>query len=108
METTLQSFTVKNTQNTVAVKSKAKSDFWAQVEFNRFGISPAILTIVVCISGFAAAFAITNGVIQLAFVGFPTAVFISCIIAISPMRVIFSLAFVTLIIDFLIIALHMI
>ena len=80
---------------------KVKSLFWEKAEEMRFGIVPAILTIVVCISGIAGAFAAELGTLQLSIVGFPTAIFIATIIAVAPMRAIFSLAFVAVAIDLL-------
>ena len=108
METTIQVPAVQKTTNLKKTKSLGSPEFWATCEFNRFGISPTILTIVVCISAFAAAFAITSSVTQLAFVGFPTAIFIATIIAVAPMRIMFTLAFITLVIDLTVIGMHLI
>lgn len=108
MNTTIQATGFETAQTTTKVISKVKSAFWENAEYNRFGISPAILTIVVCISSFAAAFAIMSGVTELALVGFPTALFISSIIAIAPMRIIFLMAAICILIDLSIITLHLI
>ena len=73
--------------------------FWATAEEMRFGIVPAILTVVVCLSGIAAAFAARLGVPELIIVGAPTALFLTTIIAVMPMRIIFALAVITTIVD---------
>src|SRR5204863_3795479 len=99
METSIHTTSLTTT---VALKQKKyiiSPAFWEKTEAMRFGLSPAILTFVVCLSSIAAAFAIMNGVSEMAVVGFPTAIFISSIIAIAPMRVIFSLAGLTILID---------
>lgn len=107
METTIHVPVVEKTAKINKSKSLASPEFWAMCEFNRFGISPTILTIVVCISAFAGALAIYGSITQLALVGFPTAIFISTIIAVAPMRVMFTLAFITLLIDFVVIGMHL-
>jgi hypothetical protein len=108
METTIQATLIQKTVKLSRVKSLTSQEFWATCEFNRFGISPTILTIVVCISAFAAAFAITGSVMQLALVGFPTAIFIASIIAVAPMRAMFTLALITTVIDLAVIGIHLI
>jgi hypothetical protein len=108
METTIQAPVIQKTARVGRIKSLTSPEFWATCEFNRFGISPTILTIVVCISAFAAAFAITGSVTQLALVGFPTTIFIASIIAVAPMRIMFTLAFITLVIDLTVLGLHLI
>jgi hypothetical protein len=109
METFVQSQPI-HVASRVAVKTKSKSkdEFWKMVEFNRFGISPTFLTIVVCLSAFAGAFAIQDSILAISLVGFPTAIFISSIIAIAPMRAIFALTGVTLLIDIAVILIHLI
>ena len=87
-------------------KSESKSLFWEQMEFIRFGLVPAILTVVVCISAIAGAFAAEIGTLQLSIVGIPTAIFIATIIAVAPMRAIFSLAALSLFVDILMFMFH--
>jgi hypothetical protein len=76
--------------------------FLASAEEMRFGIVPAILTVVICLSGIAAAVAAESGLGQLIMVGAPTAFFITTIIAVMPMRLIFSLALITVLMDLII------
>jgi hypothetical protein len=106
METLIQQATLSTSINVKEKEVKAPSTIWAQAEQMRFGLSPAILTIVVCISSIAAAFAILSGVSMLVLVGLPTAVFISCIIALAPMRIIFGMALLTILLDVMVFILH--
>ena len=87
-------------------KSLLTPAFWRAVEFNRFGIVPALLTVIICLTAFAAASAIYSGIGLMILIGLPTAFFISFIIAVAPMKNIFALSLILLIIDISILLYH--
>ena len=75
------------------------ASFLVSAEEMRFGFVPGLLTFVICLSGIAAAFAAPNGVLNLAIVGLPSALFLTSIIAFAPMRVIFWMSIITTLVD---------
>ncbi|REJ84317.1 MAG: hypothetical protein DWQ44_06680 [Bacteroidetes bacterium] len=91
-------------------KSKSKgfnfTAFCEKTEAARFGISPAILTVITCLSALAAASVAHHGVAALLLVGMPTAIFISTIIAVAPMRTIYIAGALAMLIDLAAIILH--
>ncbi len=104
METLTSTSTISKTIIATQARVKEKKSilspaFWAAAEEMRFGLVPTIVTIVICLSGIAAAFAAYNGILQLALIGIPTAVMLSTIIAVAPMRIIFALSALTILID---------
>jgi hypothetical protein len=109
METAIisQSIAKKVVKENSAKRSTLLSpEFWAAADFNRFGIVPAILTVVTCLSAIAAAFAVYNGLSQLILVGLPTALFLTTIISVAPMRLIFAMAIITTLADLFVFFYH--
>ena len=106
MDNILKSSALSTSVATQEKKSIISESTWASLESMRFGLVPGILTIVTCLSAIAGAYAITDSVFLLMVVGFPTAVFISTIIAVAPMRIIFALAILTTLIDLYVFFFH--
>jgi hypothetical protein len=100
METISKSITLSPVQ--VETKQTAKSSVWDTLESMRFGLLPGFLTVVTCLSAITGGFAIMSSVSLLMLVGFPTALFITTIIAVAPMRVIVSLSIITAVIDLIV------
>ena len=92
METTIQVKTGivsgKIQDANVTAKSNTISDFWKKAEFNRFGIVPMLLIVVVCIGGIAAAVTIQDNVMKLAVIAVSTTLVECFVLAVMPMRTI--------------------
>ncbi|MFI5203151.1 MAG: hypothetical protein ACHQF2_01550 [Flavobacteriales bacterium] len=89
---------------TPETKVATSSTFWEDAEYNRYGITPLILLIVVCMGGIAAATA-GNTVIELLAISYTTVFSLTTIIAVSPMKVIISVCSIALFVDLLLIIL---
>jgi hypothetical protein len=90
------SFTVPVEKKQTATTT-AQSEFWKMVEFNRFGIIPMLMVALVCISGIAAGFGAPGNPFQLSIVSVPTAVALSLVLAVAPMKwIVYSSAFAIL------------
>jgi len=89
-------------KNEVSVNQKTVSTFWQDMEDARFAITPIILTIMACVGGFAAAVAIQESWIQLAFVAFPATFALATILGVMPMRTVVYSAAVAVLIDIII------
>lgn len=83
----------------VAVKSEAVSDFWQQVEFNRFGIIAMLLVIVTCLGGVAAAVAIQTSAFLLGVVALPAMAVEAFILSVMPMRTILITSVISVIVS---------
>lgn len=105
MSTTVKShipqFTVP-VEKTKTESTAKQRDFWARAEFNRFGIVPMLLIFVVCISGIAAGLGAPGNAFQLSVVAFPTAVALSLVLAVAPMRAIVYSSAIAVFLDLLV------
>jgi hypothetical protein len=88
----------KTLVSTRTKSSVSTSDFWKEAEYNRYGITPMILLVVVCIGGIAAA-AAGDSIPQLIIVSLATTLTLTTIIAVSPMKTIVAFSCVVLLID---------
>jgi hypothetical protein len=82
--------------------TKSHASFWKMIEFNRYGIIPMLLIFVVCLSGIAAGVGAPGSALQLSMVAFPTAIMLSLVLAVAPMRAIFFTAIIAVILDLLV------
>ena len=85
--------------DTQSVQKKTLTDFWKDVEFNRFGITPVLLLLVACIGGFAASYGAGDSAFRLGMVAFPSMVALALILAVAPMRIIFWSTAIAIILD---------
>ena len=85
------------TEQKVAVKKSTA--FWEYLEYNRFGFTPAILVLVLCCSGIAAAMALKYSMIMLILVGASSLIVEALLIAIVSMRTVFFFAAIAILID---------
>jgi len=74
------------------------SDFWKMVEFNRYGITPLLLILMVCLSGIAAAFGAPDA-LQIGIVAFPCCIALALVLAIAPMKAIIYTSVIAIILD---------
>lgn len=81
------------------------SDFWKQIEFNRFGIICVLLIVVACVGGIAAATAIRVSTEQLVLVAIPVMAVEALILAVAPMKYISWASLISVIISLIIIIL---
>jgi hypothetical protein len=88
-------------------KKASTSTFWEGIEYSRYGITPMLILLVVCLSGIAAA-TVGSSVGQLFTVALSTVLALAMIISIAPMKVIAAFSAVTLIIDLTLIVLYFI
>jgi hypothetical protein len=95
METTIRSNTFTNNTNS----AKLQQSFWAQAEYNRFGIIPILLLIIGCAGGIAAAFGAQADILKLGLIAFPTIIALAMVLAVAPMRVIGYVSLVALLAD---------
>jgi hypothetical protein len=99
METHIQSTIITNQQTKSRVSTINLTPLWAALEFNRFGATPVFLTIAVCLGGIAAAVVLPVSILMLGIVGGTTALLLSTLIAIVPMRITFWLFILCLLVD---------
>jgi hypothetical protein len=99
MESTIKTNVIQSNATITRKRVLFSPAFLATAEYNRFGIVPAVLTIVICLTAFAAAFAIQIGIGALVLIAVPTAFFISTIIAGVSMKTIFALTGFTIAAD---------
>ncbi|HEY1038675.1 MAG TPA: hypothetical protein VGF30_04680 [Bacteroidia bacterium] len=102
METIISKQKVQSTTKTNVKTANKASKFWEVMETSRFGAIPIILTIVGCLSGIAAAFGAHGSTVELAFIAFPTIISLAMILAVAPMRTIFWLSSIAIVLDILV------
>src|SRR4051812_645009 len=66
--------------------SPITKETWDNLETNRFGIIPIVLTLIACIGGVAAAFGTHYDAFQIAVIAFPTVICLSMVLSVSPMK----------------------
>lgn len=76
---------------------------FSESEFNRFGLICVILLIVGCLGGIAVGLGAINSVITLTLVVVPTMITLSMLLAVAPMKSIFTFAALATLIDLLLI-----
>lgn len=79
-------------------KTQTQSAFWEEAEYSRYGLSPMILLVLVCVGGIAAA-TMGSNIPQLFLVSLATTLSLTTIIAVMPMKQVVIFSIVTLIID---------
>lgn len=67
---------------------KSKSNFWNDVETNRYGITPVILLVLACLGAITGASVMNGTTLQIAAVAFPSTISLAFILAVAPMRTI--------------------
>lgn len=102
METIRRINPVTVSVETAGSKEKSVSNFWEQAEFNRLGIVALLLTFTACLGGITAGFGVDGSPLQLLLAIFPTGFVLISILALLPMRVIFAIASLSVIINILI------
>ena len=83
----------------MANKTVSQSDFIKNAEFNRFGLITVILTLVGCLGGLTVGLGAIESTVALIVVIIPTMITLSFLLAVSPMKWIFSAAAISLSID---------
>jgi hypothetical protein len=80
----------------------ATTQLWETMETNRFGLIVVILLIIGCLGGIAAAFGAGDSTLQIALTAFPTILSLALVLGVAPMKAIFSLSLVAVILDLLV------
>jgi hypothetical protein len=83
--------------------SFSQSEFYQNLEFNRFGWIAIILTVVGCLGGITVGMGAINNTMALVIVVIPTMITLSFLLAVSPMKWIFSAAIVAVAIDLILV-----
>jgi hypothetical protein len=79
----------------------SQSNFYSNLEFNRFGWIAIILTVVGCLGGLTVGMGALENIAALVAIVIPTMVTLSFLLAVSPMRWILNAAIVSITIDLL-------
>jgi len=77
-------------------------EFWEKAEQSRFAIIPALLIIIACLGGVAAAFGAGDSTFQLALTSFPTIISLAFVLGVAPMKAIVYLSVAAVILDTLV------
>ena len=101
METTINTAGHASKSSTHSRSTSSNSQFWDKVEFARFGIISMLLVVLGCVGGFAASYGAGNNIFKLALIAFPTIISLALVLAVSPMRVIFFVSSIALVMDIL-------
>lgn len=88
-----------STAEKVTATAAPLSEFWKMVEFNRYGITPLLLILMVCMSGIAAGFGAPGDALQIGIVAFPCCIALALILAVAPMKAIIYTSVVALVLD---------
>jgi hypothetical protein len=79
--------------------SLPQSEFFKNLEFNRFGWIAIILTVVGCLGGLTVGMGAIENTLALVLVVIPTMITLSLLLAVSPMKWILNAALVSISID---------
>jgi hypothetical protein len=102
MEATIHS-SASLSQSVSTTRTKTKSNFWENAEFNRFGVIAFVLSIVACTSGIIAAFFVDmSSQLEITLIAAPTMITLCSILIVAPMRWIVGVGVFALIIDLLV------
>ncbi len=82
-------------------KSISQSNFYSNLEFNRFGWIAIILTLVGCLGGLTVGMGALQNTAALILVVIPTMITLSFLLAVSPMKWILNAAIINISIDLL-------
>jgi hypothetical protein len=85
----------------------SQSNFYNNLEFNRFGWTSIILTVVGCLGGLTVGMGALQNTAALIVVVIPTMVTLSFLLAVSPMKWILNAAIVSVLIDILLISYYL-
>jgi hypothetical protein len=99
METLIKSNSVTTFVSTQRTRTDSKTNFWEKLEFNRFAVIPILLVVIVCLGGLAASFGAGGNTIKLAIVAFPSSIATSLIIGLAPMKVVFYVSIIAIVVD---------
>jgi phage shock protein PspC (stress-responsive transcriptional regulator) len=99
METTIKTPRIAGSLIGATSTVKKPTTFWEVMEFSRFGIISMAVAILGIIGGFAASYGAHDNLIELAAVAFPTIIALSMILAVTPMKVIFYVSSLALLLD---------
>jgi len=81
-----------------------QSNFYSNLEFNRFGWIAIILTVVGCLGGLTVGLGAIENTLSLIAVVIPTMITLSLLLAVSPMKWILNAALISISIDLLLIS----
>ena len=81
-----------------------QSNFYSNLEFNRFGWIAIILTVVGCLGGLSVGLGAIENTLSLIAVVIPTMITLSLLLAVSPMKWILNEALISISIDLLLIS----
>lgn len=102
METLIQTNQTTASLDTINPFVSSSTQFWSNVEFNRFGIIPILLVVISCVGGIAAAFGAQADVLRLSLISFPTIIALALVLGVAPMKVIVYVSVIALILDLLV------
>lgn len=102
METTIRSNQAKTSVRTESSNVISHSQFWCNLEDNRFGIIAMLVVIIGCSGGLSAAFGAQADTLKLALVAFPSVVALALVIAVAPMKIITYVSAIALILDLIV------
>jgi hypothetical protein len=85
----------------------SQSNFYTNLEFNRFGWIAIILTVVGCLGGLTVGMGAIKNTISLTVVVIPTMITLSLLLAVSPMKWIVNAAIVSIFIDLLLMSYYL-
>ena len=86
----------------------SQSNFYSNLEFNRFGWIAIILTVVGCLGGLTVGLGALENTVALVVVVIPTMVTLSFLLAVSPMKWIVNAAAISITIDLLLMSYYLI
>ena len=102
METAIRSNQSKTSVRTVNTNVISYSQFWNNLEDNRFGIIAMLVVIIGCSGGLSAAFGAQANTLQLALVAFPSIIALALVLAVAPMKGIIYVSVIALILDLIV------
>lgn len=76
--------------------------FWKELEKSRFAVSPLLLVILASVGGIAAGFGINDSTLELTIVAIGTVVPLALLLAVSPMKPVFYLSILAVVLDLLV------
>lgn len=102
MSTLAKNYSITVSRGATDTKTRSTSVFWEKAEFYRFGITPMLLGIIAILGGVAGAVAIEDSALKLGAISVSTAVALSMILGVMPMRAIVVSCSIAVLIDLLV------
>lgn len=102
METSINLSGERISNSTKATSKNSNASFWQNAERYRFAIMPMLLVIIGCLGGIAAAYGAQSDALKLAIISIPAAISLALTLALSPMRVIFYVSIIAVLLDLLV------